>query len=91
MWLLTENLPLKLKGIESSPLPGNISSCLNAMRHLSLLKVSLPINVGRLDVADATGVAGPEEKHVRRDDIVGSQFDKVADADFLPLIGQEDS
>lgn len=56
-----------------------------ARGHLALLEVGLPINVGRLNIADALGVTGIQQEEVCRDDIVGLQFDEISQMDVAPL------
>lgn len=53
---------------------------------LSLFEVGLPVQVGRLDVADAVEVRGVQQQHVCRDDLVTGQTDKVPHADVLPTL-----
>lgn len=53
---------------------------------LSLFEVGLPVQVGRLDVADAVGVRGVQQQHVCRDDLITGQTDKVPHMDILPTL-----
>lgn len=59
-----------------------------ASDHVPLLQVGLAVQRGRLDVAQAVRIAGAEQQHVGRHDLVAAQPDEVSHADLLPVLLQ---
>lgn len=55
-----------------------------ASDHLAPFQVGLPIQVGRLDVAQPIRVTGGEQQDVCRDDLIAAKTHKVSHADFFP-------
>ena len=57
-----------------------------AADNLSLLEVGLPVQCGRLDVAQPVGVAGAQQQDVGGEDLVASQPDEVSHPHLLPVL-----
>ena len=55
-----------------------------ASDHLSLLQVGLPVQVGRLDVAQPIGVAGGQQQDVCGDGLIAAEAHEVSHADLFP-------
>uniref|UniRef100_A0A0A9CT26 Uncharacterized protein n=1 Tax=Arundo donax TaxID=35708 RepID=A0A0A9CT26_ARUDO len=53
------------------------------------LEIGLPVEIHRLDMGDAAGVAGGEQHHVGRQGLVGRHPHDVPDAYVLPSLGLE--
>ena len=54
--------------------------------HLSLFQVGLSVQVGGLNVTNPTLVRGIQQQHVRRNDFIRGQTNKVSDSHILPAL-----
>ena len=55
-----------------------------ASDHLALLQVGLPVQVGRLDVAQPIGVAGGQQQDICGDGLIAAEAHEVSHADLFP-------
>lgn len=53
------------------------------------LEIGLPVEIHRLDMGDASGVAGGEQHHVGRERLIGPDAHHVPDAYVLPSLRLE--
>lgn len=57
-----------------------------AAHHLSLLQVGLSVQRSRLDVTQPVWIAGAQQQHVSRNDLITAQPDEISHTDLLPVL-----